>query len=112
MRDLDTTLAKLRERRMAAANSVIAPGVASMAAPVFSHTESLAAVISVVGVRGKLDLSAKSEPARALNEACLELSMMLGSKSSIPRRIFTALDLGASISRSAVLDGRPFHFPA
>jgi DNA-binding IclR family transcriptional regulator len=80
MRDVEATLAKLRKRGLIGMISVVAPGVASIAAPVFAHTESLAGVISVVGIQGQLDLSAKSEAARILNSACKELSIRLGSE--------------------------------
>lgn len=82
MADVDTLLAKIRQNRMASGNSVIpiAPGIASISAPVFQHENRLAAVLVVVGIKGQLDLSHSGKPARVLGDACRDLSRRLGAR--------------------------------
>lgn len=80
MSDVDALLAKIRKNGMVSANSVVAPGVASICAPVFQHGNSLAAVIAVAGIQGRLDLSHSGKPARALATVCRDLSLRLGAR--------------------------------
>jgi DNA-binding IclR family transcriptional regulator len=82
MADVDALLAKVRKDGMASGNSVIAmaPGIASIAAPVFENDNRLAAVLVVVGIQGQLDLSRSGKPARILADVCQDLSQRLGAR--------------------------------
>jgi DNA-binding IclR family transcriptional regulator len=78
--DVDALLKRVRRQGTFAADSVVAPGVASIAAPVFQHGNVLAAVIAVAGVAGRFDLSLNSRPALELAAACRTLSKRLGAE--------------------------------
>ncbi len=80
MSDVDTLLTRIRKDGMVAGNSIVAPGVASICAPVFQRGNTLAAAIAVAGIQGQLDLSLTAEPAQALAQTCLQLSARLGAR--------------------------------
>jgi DNA-binding IclR family transcriptional regulator len=79
MADVDALLADVRLQGMVAADSVVAPGIASVSAPVFDHTNKIAAAIAVAGIRGQFDLSLSSPAAHALAETCGALSRHMGA---------------------------------
>lgn len=53
-------------------------GIASIGAPVFDHQGGIAFAMSVVGIRGMLDVSHDGAPATVLKEAAHALSVRLG----------------------------------
>lgn len=78
MSDVETQLAKVRKNGAIAGNSIVAPGISTISAPVFAGDNRLVAVISVAGIPGRIELSLNGEPARTLIEACRQFSCRLG----------------------------------
>jgi DNA-binding IclR family transcriptional regulator len=79
MSDIEPMLEEYRSRRVSAAENLIAPGRAALAAPVFDHNNRVVAAMAVVGVQGRLDLALDGRPARELGLAAALLSQRLGA---------------------------------
>lgn len=75
--DADAVIRKIDELGMATAASMLEPGIAGIAAPIF-NSGGLAAVMTVIGLDGVLDLSPEGKPARLLKSATGRLSKNLG----------------------------------
>lgn len=77
--DVEALLAEVRRRRLATAPGTVQADVIGVSAPVFDHSGSLVAALTLVGVLGAFDVTAKSREVRALHEAADRLSRQLGA---------------------------------
>ena len=71
-------LAEVRTRGLASVVGDLVPGVSALAAPVFDHEGSIAAVLGVVGQQQQLDVDPDGHIARVLTRTAGELSKRLG----------------------------------
>jgi DNA-binding IclR family transcriptional regulator len=83
--DVKRMTAEVRDAGLCTINSVVAPGVDVVCAPVFDHMGGIVAAIAAVGLHGQgFDRSATGRFARSLVVACHALSRRLGSSASLP----------------------------
>jgi DNA-binding IclR family transcriptional regulator len=75
---------RVKKSGIAASENNLRSGIAALSVPVFYHSGELAAVVSVVGFHGMLDMSPESEPAVELLETAKEISRKLGFTGSYP----------------------------
>jgi DNA-binding IclR family transcriptional regulator len=85
MAQVDTMLAAVRARGLTAANSLVAPGICAISAPVFGHTNGIVAAIAVVGLQGQIDISLDGPAAKALLSTSESLSRRLGAREGAVR---------------------------
>ena len=71
-------LAEVRARRLGSVVGDLVPGVSALAAPVFDHEGSVAAVLGVVGQQPQLDVDPEGHVARVLKRTGGEFSKRLG----------------------------------
>jgi DNA-binding IclR family transcriptional regulator len=77
--DVEAMLARFRARHMSVAENLSSPGRSALSAPVFDHNNRIVAAIAVIGVQGRLDLTAEGRPAHELANAVRKLSLRLGA---------------------------------
>jgi DNA-binding IclR family transcriptional regulator len=77
--DVDALLAKVRRDGIASAAGTVHAGVIGISAPVFDHSGSVVAALTVVGVDGMYDPSPGREPALTLARSAAALSRRLGA---------------------------------
>ena len=80
--DVDALVAKVRHHGIASAAGTVHAGVIGISAPVFDHSKSLVAALTVVGVDGMYDLSPARDPALTLAKTAAALSRRLGAPDS------------------------------
>jgi DNA-binding IclR family transcriptional regulator len=73
-------MAEVRAHGLARVDGDLLPGVASVAAPVFAHDGTIAAVIAALGHHGAFDIDWDGRNARALRDATRRLSARLGHR--------------------------------
>lgn len=76
--DVDALIAKVRRDGIASAPGTVHAGIVGISAPVFDHTGTVVAALTVVGVDGMYDTSPKREPALTLGRTAAALSHRLG----------------------------------
>ena len=76
---LEASLAAIRANRLAVADGTASYSVSALSAPVFDQNNQLAAAITVVGVKGSIDLSPRGPPALTLSRIADGLSRRLGA---------------------------------
>jgi DNA-binding IclR family transcriptional regulator len=79
MADVEALRATVRQHGLADAAGLFYPGVTSVSSPVFDHSNSLVAALTLVGPLGLVDLSWQSHPADVLKAAAKALSRRLGA---------------------------------
>jgi len=79
MAQVDALLEQVRAERLASSISTVAPGMATICAPVFDVSNRIVAAIAVVGLVGQINLSLDGREARALARAAQKLSRQLGA---------------------------------
>jgi DNA-binding IclR family transcriptional regulator len=78
--DVKRLATEVKRSGLCSMQSIVAPGVDVVSAPVFDHTNAIVAAIVVVGIHGQgLDLSAGGRFASRLAAACCSLSQRLGA---------------------------------
>ena len=80
--DVEALIAKVRRDGIASAAGTVHTGIIGISAPVFDHSKSLVAALTVVGVDGMYDPSPSREPARTLAKTAAALSQRLGAPAS------------------------------
>jgi DNA-binding IclR family transcriptional regulator len=83
--DVDVLVAKVRRHAIASAAGTVHAGVIGISAPVFDHSKSLVAALTVVGVDGMYDLSPVRDPSLTLAKTAAALSQRLGAPDSAAR---------------------------
>ncbi|MEX0870924.1 MAG: IclR family transcriptional regulator [Aquisalimonadaceae bacterium] len=78
MEDVERLLATVREHRISAVDSIVAPGYECLSAPVFDNSNRIVAAVAVAGRRGQIDISLNSDTAAALLRMADALSRRLG----------------------------------
>jgi DNA-binding IclR family transcriptional regulator len=79
LNDVEAVIAEIRTRHFAAAAGLLNPNRATIAAPIFDHTDSIVGSMSIVGVPGTLDIAPDGRPVRALLDTVKEVSRRLGA---------------------------------
>jgi DNA-binding IclR family transcriptional regulator len=77
--DVDVLLDKVRTDGISIMQSVVAPGIDAISAPVFDQRNGIVAAIAVVGVRGRFDAAENGAAAKAVAAAAGQLSKRLGA---------------------------------
>jgi DNA-binding IclR family transcriptional regulator len=77
--EVEKLLAEIRRHGVAVADGFVNMGVAAVSAPVFDHTNTLVAALTLVGARGVHDLSWRSPSAGILKGVAKTLSRRLGA---------------------------------
>jgi DNA-binding IclR family transcriptional regulator len=78
--DVERILDSIRDTGIAAAVGLVVPAIASLSAPVFDRTNSIVAVLTIVGITGMISTEAESPVARQLQDTAARLSEMLGAR--------------------------------
>ena len=78
LKETELLLAKVRKEGLACATGQMAPGVHSLAAPVFDGAGRITAVLAAVGPAGSFDVALSGATARQLRESAASLSHQLG----------------------------------
>jgi DNA-binding IclR family transcriptional regulator len=77
--DVERLLAEVRRRGLATAPGTVQPGVIGISAPVFDHSGTVAAALTLVGVEEAVELGRRGRAVPALQEAAGRLSRQLGA---------------------------------
>jgi DNA-binding IclR family transcriptional regulator len=77
--DVSKLIDAVRKKGCASGNSIVAPGVAAIAAPVLDHAGCIVAAIACAGLSGRFDLRENALPTRAVIDAAQSLSRQLGA---------------------------------
>ena len=77
-RQLEKTLAEIREHGISRATGSLTPGINGFSAPVFDHTGSMVAAITSLGSMGEFNVEWDSPAAKAMLDAASSLSLRLG----------------------------------
>jgi DNA-binding IclR family transcriptional regulator len=78
--DVDRILQSVRDTGIAPAVGLVVPAIASLSAPVFNRTNSIVAVLTIVGITGMISAEEDSALAQKLRNKAALLSEMLGAK--------------------------------
>ncbi|WGT52635.1 IclR family transcriptional regulator [Thioclava nitratireducens] len=78
--DVDRILESVRETGIAAAVGLVVPAIASLSCPIFDRTNSVVAVITVVGITGMISTEKDSPVSMQLRQTAARISEMLGAK--------------------------------
>jgi DNA-binding IclR family transcriptional regulator len=77
--EVEAAVREIRANRLAIADGSAHPSVSAISAPVFDQNNHVAAGLTVVGVKGFIDLSLDGQPARTLRRIADALSRRLGA---------------------------------
>ncbi len=81
MRELKSARADIEKYGVTASDSAVFDGFAAVAAPIFNHAGFVAAAITVLGLRSRVDRSLNGTLSRRLRAICLEVGAALGCQS-------------------------------
>jgi DNA-binding IclR family transcriptional regulator len=79
--ELEPTLARVRERKLARAEGNPIPGINAFSAPVFDHTNSVTIALTILGASAEFDSSWNSALATECSEVAGRVSSRLGHRS-------------------------------
>jgi len=74
----ERSILQARKTGLAAATNTLTPGVSGISAPIFDHQRNVAAVMTVFGPTGSLDVSLTGPVAHELHAAATETGKLLG----------------------------------
>lgn len=77
-REASAILKQVAARGLCRISGTLVPGVAALAAPIFDHRGTVAAVLSAIGREAGLDISWKGRVAQTIRRTALELTIRLG----------------------------------
>jgi DNA-binding IclR family transcriptional regulator len=75
---VDALLGEVRHRQMSIGDGLVLPGICSFSCPVFGHDGALVAALTIVGIKGMMDMTFKSPVAVALARTAKALSERMG----------------------------------
>ncbi|GHH99242.1 IclR family transcriptional regulator [Neobacillus kokaensis] len=78
--DFQKELSAIKDTGYSVTEESLIPGIVAVGCPVFGKDGKITATISIVGIKGILDLSSQSELIKFLKNECMELSHLLRSK--------------------------------
>ncbi|MBN9888297.1 IclR family transcriptional regulator [Salipiger abyssi] len=78
--DVERILQPVRETGIAAAVGLVVPAIASLSCPIFDRTNSVVAVVTVVGITGMISTDADSPVSMKLRDTAQRISEMLGAR--------------------------------
>ncbi|MFZ7942255.1 MULTISPECIES: IclR family transcriptional regulator [Bacillaceae] len=73
-------LLDVKEKGYSVTQESLIPGIVAVGCPVFGRDHQIVATISIVGIKGVLDLSSNSQVIHLLKKECMELSQSLQSE--------------------------------
>jgi DNA-binding IclR family transcriptional regulator len=79
MVDVEALRESVRQQGVALSAGLVYAGVTSISVPVFDHSRSVVAALTLVGQFGMVDFSLQSQSTRVLKEAAKALSCRLGA---------------------------------
>ena len=77
--DVDLLLQGIRDAGIATAVGMVVPAIASLSAPIFDRTNTVVAVLTIVGITGMISIDEDGDIARLLRQRAGQLSAMLGA---------------------------------
>ncbi|APZ52451.1 IclR family transcriptional regulator [Salipiger abyssi] len=78
--DVEHILQPVRETGIAAAVGLVVPAIASLSCPIFDRTNSVVAVVTIVGITGMISTEADSPVSMKLRDTAQRISEMLGAR--------------------------------
>ncbi|WP_066383152.1 IclR family transcriptional regulator [Neobacillus mesonae] len=73
-------LSSIREMGYSVADDILVPGLVAVSCPVFGSDNRIVATITIVGIKGVLDLSSDSQIITSLRKECMKLTDVLRSE--------------------------------